>query len=58
MDFLAYGIRWSKTIVDLTLSSKQRSLVNDVAHPSENENIPAQDEEENELEILTHIISL
>ena len=35
------GIGWSEMVVDLTLSSKQRSLVINVARPSEYENIIA-----------------
>ena len=38
---LVHGIEWSEMVVDLTLSSKQRSLVIHVAHPSEYENIIA-----------------
>ena len=41
MNLLAHGIGWSEMVVDLTLSSKQRSLVIDVARPSEYENIIA-----------------
>jgi len=41
MNPLADGIGWSEMMVTLTISSKQRSLVIDVAHPSEYENIIA-----------------
>ena len=41
MNPLAHGIGWSEMVVDLTLSSKQRSLVIDVARPYEYENIIA-----------------
>jgi len=41
MNPLAHGIGWSEMVVDLTLRSKQRSLVIDVARPSEYENIIA-----------------
>ena len=38
---LAHGIGWSEMVVDFTFGSKQRSLVIDVACPSEYENIIA-----------------
>ena len=41
MNPLAYDIRLTEMVVDLTLSSKHKSLVIDVACPSEYENIIA-----------------
>ena len=44
MNPLTHGIVWNEMVVDLTLSSKKRFLVIDVARPSKYENIIAQNE--------------